>query len=230
MARKATTLPPVRLDRPYTQDLVTPHIKWADPYVNGPIHSLFVNGVRDGRVVAELGQRLSLDPRVISIDREFSENRFWLPRYLSERSVWARPEDYSLYHEILEEELARDVSYDVLVMHSIIGWNDMPESLRKRIYARVKRGEGLVLIQPQLGEKEEDKGLWELSPLINVPGSKLGHRARVMPRSRPCPASPGGRRPIITSSTASRWRPSPTPRSCTSAMPSDRSPRPSPPA
>ncbi len=181
MAHKARTLPPVRWDLPYTQDVVTPHVKWADPFVNGPLRAFFVNGVRDGRVVAELAQRLTMETRVVTIDREFSENRFWNPRYQNERSVWSMPEDYSFYLELLEEELARDVSYDVMMMHSVLGWNDMPESLRKLIYARVKRGEGLVLIQPQLGEKEEDKKLWELSPLINVPSSKLGHRARIMP-------------------------------------------------
>ncbi len=175
---KLTTLPPVRWDLPYTQEVVTPHLKWADPYVNGPIRAFFVNGMRDGRVVAELAQRLTMETRVVTIDREFSENRFWNPRYQNERSVWSMPQDYSFYLELLEEELARDVSYDVIMMHSVLGWNAIQESLRKLIYARVKRGEGLVLIQPQLGEKTEDKKLWELSPLINVPSSKLGHRAR----------------------------------------------------
>jgi len=181
MARKATTLPPVRLDLPYTQEVVTPHVKWADPFVNGPLRAFFVNGVQDGRTVAELGQRLPLEPRVVSVDWEFAINRFWNPRYFSDRSIWADPADYSLFYEIIEEELARDVSYDLLVMHSIIGWNDIPESLRKRIYARVKGGEGLVLVHPQLGEKEEDKTLWEVSPLINVPGTKLGFRAMGIP-------------------------------------------------
>ncbi len=47
----------------------------------------------------------------------------------------------------------------------------------------MKGGEGLVLVHPQLGNDESDKQLWEVSPIINVPTSKLGERtAKIHPK------------------------------------------------
>ncbi len=179
MPKQTSSLPPVRLDSAYSREVVTPHVKWADPYVNGPLRPLIVNGVSDGRGVVELIQRLQMEPRVVSIDADFGANRWWGDRLRYKRihNVEIPPEDYTGTFEILEEELNRPVRYDAIMMHSVLGWNHLPASIRQRIYARVKAGEGLVLVHPQLGMDESDKQLWEVSPIINVPATKLGERA-----------------------------------------------------
>lgn len=40
-----------RLEAPYTQDLETPHVKWASPLPGGPIRLLAVPTVDEGRTV-----------------------------------------------------------------------------------------------------------------------------------------------------------------------------------
>ena len=170
--------PPARLDINYSREVVTPHVKWADPYANGPIRPFIVSGVRDGRVAVELMQRLTLEPRVVSIDPSFDVNRWWGERYRYDPIMNSEPADYHAVYEVLEEELARPVSYDALVMHSMIGWNDLPQKIKDLVYRRVAGGEGLVLVHPQLGMDETDRSLWDISPIVNVPATKLGGRAR----------------------------------------------------
>ncbi len=101
------SLPPVRLDSAYSREIVTPHVKWADPFVNGPLRPLIVNGVWDGRGVVELIQRLQMEPRVVTVDADFGMNRWWGDRLRYKRihSVDIDPEDYTGTFEILEEEL-----------------------------------------------------------------------------------------------------------------------------
>ena len=171
---------PARLDITYSKEIVTPHIKWADPFVNGPVRPFIVNGVHTGRAVVELMQRLTMEPRVVSIDPDFGVTRWWGERYRYDPLMNSEPHEYRASYEVLEEELAREVGYDCLVMHSMIGWNDMPLRLRELISARVRGGEGLVLVHPQLGEDESDDTLWAVSPITNVPATKLGRRARLV--------------------------------------------------
>ncbi|HUS82024.1 MAG TPA: hypothetical protein VM013_02050, partial [Dehalococcoidia bacterium] len=61
-ARRAAAAP--QYDIVYSQDLVTPHVKWAHPYAEGPVRALIVGSVHEGRTVVELKQRLTLDARV----------------------------------------------------------------------------------------------------------------------------------------------------------------------
>jgi hypothetical protein len=168
-ARRRSAAP--KYDVVYSQDLVTPHVKWADPYVNGPIRAFFVSSVDEGRVVVELMQRLTLDPRVVSIDPRWDVNRWCMDRYADFDG--RDPKDYSKSFAVLEAELKANARYDVLVMHSILGWNHIPKRLRELIEARVRRGEGLVLVHPHLGEDERDKSLWKLSPLTQVESTRL---------------------------------------------------------
>jgi hypothetical protein len=175
-----TMMRPARLDIAYSKEVETPHIKWADPFVNGPLRPFIVNGVHTGRTVVELMQRLTMEPRVVSIDPDFGVNRWWGERYRYDPLMNSEPHEYSASYQVLEEELLRNVRYDCLVMHSMIGWNDMPLRLRELIYARVRGGEGLVLVHPQLGQDESDDTLWAVSPIINVPATKLGRRAHLI--------------------------------------------------
>jgi len=167
-----TSQKPAKWDIIYSRDLVTPHVKWADPYAYGPIRAFFIASVHEGRTVVELMQRLTLEPRVVSIDPHWDVNRWCIDRYYSDFED-REPKDYQPSYRVLAAELAAKTRWDVLVMHSILGWNHLPAQIKRAIYGRVRRGEGLVLVHPQLGEDEADKSLWELSPIVGVEATKL---------------------------------------------------------
>ncbi len=180
-----SSVAPPKYDVIYSRDLVSPHLKWADPYVNGPIRPFIVSSVAEGRTVVELMQRLTLDPRVISIDPRWDVNKWCMDRYADFDSL--SPGDYSRSYSVLEAELAAEAQYDVILMHSMLGWNHMPASIRTLIRRRVERGEGLVLVHPQLGENESDTDLWDLSPIVAVPSTTLNGEGAGMEKGYPRP-------------------------------------------
>jgi hypothetical protein len=184
-ARTGRASAPAKYDIVYSRELVTPHVKWANPYANGPIRAFIVSSVAEGRTVVELMQRLTLEPRVLSIDPHWDVNKWCMDRYADFDHL--APSDYSRSYSVLEPELAAGTSYDVIVMHSMLGWNHMPESIRRLIYERVRRGEGLVLVHPHLGEDESDKGLWDLSPIVAVPPTRLTAEGAGMEKGYPAP-------------------------------------------
>jgi hypothetical protein len=61
----------VEADHVYSMDYVTPHVEWATPLPDGPIDALFFVRAQDvsAREVAEMGQRLPLNPRIVYFDR-----------------------------------------------------------------------------------------------------------------------------------------------------------------
>ena len=166
------TQKPPQWDITYSRDLATPHVKWADPYAKGPIRAFCISSVHEGRTLVELMQRLSLEPRAVSIDPHWDVNRWSIDRYYSDFED-REPKDYEPSYRVLASELAAKARYDVLVIHSILGWNHMPAQIRQMIQARVRAGEGLVLVHPQLGEDESDKSLWQMSPIVGVEATKL---------------------------------------------------------
>ncbi len=169
--QKSLAQTPARWDSRYLADVVTPHVKWADPYVQGPIRALFLASVNEGRTVVELMQRLTITGRAVSIDPRWDVNKWSLGRYGAMDSL--HPKDYSLAFSVLEEELAADARYDVLVMHGVRGWFEFPDNVKKLLFQRVERGEGLVFVHPHLGENQRDKSLWKLSPIVGVPPTTL---------------------------------------------------------
>ena len=48
-------------DRAPSEEIVTPHVKWAKPYAGGPIKALIINDLLVGRETVELAQRLEMD-------------------------------------------------------------------------------------------------------------------------------------------------------------------------
>ena len=70
-----------KYDIVYSTDLQTPHVKWADPYVNGPLRAFIISSVHEGRTVSELMQRLSLEVRAVSIDPRWDVNKWCIDRY-----------------------------------------------------------------------------------------------------------------------------------------------------
>lgn len=161
-----------RLDITYTTSLPTPHIDWADPYRGGPVRTLAVPSVMEGRTLVELMQRLSLEVDAVTIDPAWDVNK-WTMSFgeaygaRSEQLADGRIE-YNLVYGYLQEDLASDRRWEVMVMHGILGWGHLPAQVRALILRRVREGMGLVLVGPQAGPELAE--LPELSPLLPVEG------------------------------------------------------------
>lgn len=191
---------------PFSEEIVSPHVKWAKPYVLGKTKVLFIPSIAAGRTVIELAQRLDLDYKTVCIDENWAVN-FWSYnlnyRRVARHSLKAYEQPYDYLLKALESD-----QFDVMVLPSIRGWNEMPVPLRKLIMRRVREGMGLVLIHPYEGhypetqflheklqpystmtfnleeipvaETIEHGKLWSISPLINCPNNALTHKGHVV--------------------------------------------------
>lgn len=157
-----------RLDITYTTELATPHTDWADPYVNGPIRAFVIPSVMEGRTLVELMQRLELQVDAVTIDPAWDVNKWTMSfgeAYGARAEQTAEGEvDFSFMYQYLEEDLSSERTWEVMVMHGILGWGHLPETVRAHILQRVREGMGLVLVGPVEGPGGE--GLRELSALL----------------------------------------------------------------
>ncbi len=136
-----------RLEAPYTLDIETPHVKWANPLPGGPIRLLAVPTVDEGRTVVELAQRLSLDLTTVSIDSAWDVNK-WTMSFGQDYGVRAERGDLRLIYSYLEQELTSTKSFDAILLPLHRGWNSLTPASREALLRRVREGCGLVLIQP----------------------------------------------------------------------------------
>jgi len=136
-----------RLEAPYTLDIETPHVKWANPLPGGPIRLLAVPTVDEGRTVVELAQRLSLDLTTVSIDPAWDVNK-WTMSFGRDYGVRAERGDLRLIYFYLEQELTSTKSFDAILLPLHHGWNSLTPASREALIRRVREGCGLVLIQP----------------------------------------------------------------------------------
>jgi len=161
-----------RLDIRYTTELATPHIDWADPYVNGPIKAFVIPSVMEGRTLVELMQRLELQVDAVTIDPAWDVNKWTMSfgeAYGARAEQTAEGDvDFSFMYKYLEEDLSSDRTWEVMIMHGILGWGHLPEAVRAKLLQRVRDGMGLVIVGPLEGPGGE--GLRELSPLIPATG------------------------------------------------------------
>lgn len=191
---------------PFSDEIVTPHVKWAKPYVLGKTKVLFVPSIAAGRTVIELAQRFDLDYETVCIDEDWSINHWSYNlnyRRVARHGLSAFKQPYSYLLKALQEDV-----YDVMVLPSVRGWNEIPSELRLLIMERVRDGMGLILIHPYEGHYPETQflyenlqthntmyknmkvlpeaenivpgALWSLSPLINCPNNPLSHKGHVI--------------------------------------------------
>jgi len=104
-----------RLEAPYTLAVETPHVKWAKPLPGGPIRLLAVPTVSEGRTLAELAQRLSLELTTVSIDPAFDVNK-WTMGFGRDYGARADQNDFSLLYSYLEEELTNAKPFDAILI------------------------------------------------------------------------------------------------------------------
>ena len=158
-----------RIDAIYNMTIVTPHIPWAKPYAYGSINAYIIPSVRDGRIVVELAERLSLNYTTVTIDKDWDVNK-WSIGVGDNYGKRCDKNDFSLLYNYLKEDMDSNIKFDVIIMYCINGWNQLPKEVRDAIKKRVAEGTGLVIIHPFTGERNEGKNrasdLWEISPLV----------------------------------------------------------------
>jgi hypothetical protein len=136
-----------RFEAPYTLEVETPHVRWANPLPGGPIHLLAVPTVGEGRTLVELAQRLSLDLTTVSIDPDWDVNK-WTMSFGADYGARAEKGDLKLVYSYLEQELTSQKNFDAILLPVNHGWNMLTLASREALARRVNEGCGLILIRP----------------------------------------------------------------------------------
>ncbi|HEU0140454.1 MAG TPA: beta-galactosidase, partial [Bryobacteraceae bacterium] len=169
-----------RFEEPYTLNVQTPHVKWANPLPGGPIKLLAVPSVSEGRTLVELMQRLSLDVTSVTIDSAFDRNK-WTMCFGRDYGARAERGDLSLIYSYLEQELTSAKHFDTILLQLNHGWEVLTPKSREALLKRVREGAGLVLLRPMENE---------LSPL--APASAIAPPSRPYNEVEP-PSAPAGK-------------------------------------
>lgn len=169
-----------RFEAPYTLEVQTPHIKWANPLAGGPIRLLAVPSVSEGRTLVELAQRLSLELTTVSIDPAWDVNK-WTMAFGRNYGARAEQGDLKLIYSYLETELTGDKRFDAILLPLNHGWEALSPASREALLRRVREGAGLVLIRPFRAE---------LAPLV-----PLTEPERPVDASAPVEPGPGEKGP-----------------------------------
>lgn len=157
-----------RLDHQPRMDVVSPHLPLAKPLAGGPLSAFLIAGVKQGREVVELMQRIDLAPSVLSWDREWGANTWGFGDAYGQRGSGL---DCALMQRYLASSMQGPEKFEVLMLTTPMGWNRFGPAARQAILERVRdRGEGLVLLMPFTGERGQPwpEDLKALSALIDA--------------------------------------------------------------
>ena len=137
-------------------DYVSPHIKWARPFVSGKLKVLVLASLMRHRETIELSQRLDMefDTMISSGPNEFIGEYFFLTR---EETL-----------KLNMSKLAPDREYDVIII--AVSWFILPKEMKLEIARRVKAGTGALFTDsngykafmesaPKILEAEEFRGV-----------------------------------------------------------------------
>ena len=153
-----------RMDAPYGMDIETPHVKWAQPYANGPLNVLIVPDVAHGRAAVELAQRLQCALFPVSLGERSGTNRWGFGDFYGERGdSYGAP--FTLAYTYLADQLLNGPRYDVMILPGTRPWDEFPAVVRETIRKRVEQGMGLVLLDVNATDPAKAADLFELSPL-----------------------------------------------------------------
>jgi len=164
-SRPGRPVPEGRMDVLHSTEVVTPHVKWADPYSRGPIRAWLMPNVVGGRDMIELAQRLTLEYDTLTLDSG-GYNAWGFGDFYGKRGG-PHGSPYTVDYQYLVEDLTAPTHYDVLVLPGTHPWHDLPAAAREAIARRVRDGAGLVLITPRCDPARLDE-LADLSPLLPV--------------------------------------------------------------
>jgi len=127
-----------------SEDVVTPHIRWARPWAMGPIKALVISPASCHRETIELAQRLSLEYDALIMPDTGAKFAFDnLPRFYG-----LEPED-----TIREYRTKLAAEYDVIVLGAC-RWNIFPPEVEDQLLQKLKGGTGFVLTQQWDAENE----------------------------------------------------------------------------
>jgi hypothetical protein len=172
-------------DITYSTAVATAHVPWAVKLPQGPLKSFFIPSIQYGRDMAELMQRIALEPTTDSIDSSWDINCWGIGDYYGHEYRGDR-DDFRTVYGYVEKDLTRSAPYEVMLIPGINGWSRMTRATRDAILHRVQEGAGLVLLHPFVGdvkghpfkgdEPVGDERIWEVSPLVGVPDDTLNER------------------------------------------------------
>lgn len=157
-----------RLDHQPKMDVVSPYLPLARNLAGGPLQAFLIGGVKQGREVVELMQRIDLNPKVLSWDREWQANTWGFGDAYGQRGSGL---DCALMQRYLASSMQGPEKFEVLMLTTPMGWNRFGPAARQAILERVRdRGEGLVLLMPFTGERGQPwpEDLKALSALIDA--------------------------------------------------------------
>ena len=169
-------------DITYSTSVPTSHVAWASRLPGGPIRGFFIPSVQYGRDMVELMQRVALLPTTVSIDRNWDTNCWGIGDYYGHEYRGDR-DDFRVVYGYVEKDLTGPAPFEVILIPGLNGWTRLTRATRDAILRRVQDGAGLVLIHPFVGdvknhpfagdEREGDKRIWEISPLVGCPDDSL---------------------------------------------------------
>jgi hypothetical protein len=176
---------PPRYDIPYSMEVETPHVTWARSLPGGPIRGFFIPSVSRGRDMVELMERLSLEPRTVTIDRAWDVNCWGIGDDYGHEYRGDR-DDFRTVLSYVEQDLTGPSPFEVMLIPGLNGWSRLTRPTRDAILRRVREGAGLVLLHPFVGdveghpfkgdEAEGDTRIWDVSPLVGVPDDLVSDR------------------------------------------------------
>ncbi|MGC9320309.1 MAG: DUF7408 domain-containing protein, partial [Armatimonadota bacterium] len=143
-------------DRPPSEEVVTPHVKWARPLAGGPVRALIINDLLVGRETVELAQRLDMDYDAPTITTPYAMSATTGMFGRAVNLEWSLDNIRAL----LEEN-----RYEAILIGGLSA-ELFPEDVIDAILEQVERGAGLVWANPN-GCSEE---LWEVLPFGGVEG------------------------------------------------------------
>lgn len=137
-------------DRRLSEEVVTPHVKWARPLAGGPLQALILCDWMVGREVIELAQRLDMDYIAPTIG---------IPRYLGyTEGMFGAAMTVDKIMDDLRKYLTQDL--DVILIGGLRG-DILSDDVIDLILDKVRAGTGLVWANPN---NMPDR-LWEALPL-----------------------------------------------------------------
>ncbi|MBI4027604.1 MAG: hypothetical protein HY360_21640 [Verrucomicrobia bacterium] len=132
-----------RAQTPYvqlTREVVTPHIAWATPYAGGAVKVLAIPPHRE---VIELAQRIEIEYATWEkLTHEEGYGNEVLDR------LYYRPPKRGLLYSAADFNRKLSRSYDVILIGTC-DLSSLPESLKKDLLAKVRKGAGLIVIRPK---------------------------------------------------------------------------------
>lgn len=152
-----------RLEFVPTTAVASPHLPLAKPLAGGPLKTMVVYDIEEGRDLTELQQRIDLQVSPVAWSNEAGVHK-WIGFAYGQRS-------YDLSRRYLASTAQGPETFDTMIVSTPTGWNPLGKAATESILDRVRnRGEGLVLVFPFPGEKHENpwpEDLKSVSALID---------------------------------------------------------------